>query len=342
MKVNFISGIIILSISLNILAQDNPLPELYKELLPSVVTLHTFQNKMQGNITKITTSPNGLGSGVIISEAGLIVTAAHVVHSADAVQVEFNKGIIKKGRVISSLPWADLALVKVDELPANTQISVLGDSKKVLVGEQVFVIGAPLGLSRTLTVGYISGTHPVGSRPSAPMAEFFQTDAAINPGNSGGPMFNLEGEIIGIASHIQTQSGGNQGLGFTVTSETVRKLILERSMFWSGIEMLPLNKELAKIFQLPQGNGVLIQRVASGSLAQKAGLMGGRIESTLQGKQVMLGGDIILAVNQHEFDSEQSIKDIMDSIKKLKSGSKLNIVVWRRGKKKSIEINMPN
>ncbi len=341
MKVRSIASIILLCACLNALANDNPLPVLYKELLPSVVTLHTFQNKVRGNTTQIVTSPNGLGSGVIISKDGLIVTAAHVVHSADAVQVEFDKGIIRKGRIISSLPWADLALVKVDELPPNVKVSVLGDSRKVLVGELVFVIGAPLGLSRTLTVGYISGMHPVGSRLSAPMAEFFQTDAAINPGNSGGPMFNLKGEIIGIASHIQTQSGGNQGLGFTVTSETVKKLILQRSMFWSGIEVLPLNADLAKIFHLPQSNGVLIQRVASDSLAEKAGLQGGRIESSLQGKKVMLGGDIILAVNQHEFDSERSIKDIMDSIKDLKSGSKLNIVVWRHGEKKVIDINIP-
>lgn len=341
MKAKYIIAIIVLIVCYDLVAKENRLPELYKKLLPSVVTLHTFQNKTIGRTTQIVTSPNGLGSGVIISADGLIVTAAHVVHSSDALQIEFDKGVLKQARVISSLPWADLALVQVEELPVSATVSKLGDSKKVEVGEQVFVIGAPLGLSRTLTVGYISGTHPVGSRPSAPMAEFFQTDAAINPGNSGGPMFNMEGEVIGIASHIQTQSGGNQGLGFVVTSETIKQLILKRGLFWSGIEVLPLDPELAKVFHLPQNNGVLIQRVARGSLARNAGLEGGGIESILKGKKVMLGGDIILSINQHQFDSEKAIKDIMQSIKEIKPGSQLNITVWRSGQKKTITINIP-
>ncbi len=200
MRTKLVLALMCSALSLTSIAMENPLPKLYKELLPSVVTLHTFQNKIRGNTTQIVTTPNGLGSGVIISDDGLIVTAAHVVHTVDALQVEFEKGIIKKGRVVSSLPWADLALIKVNELPASAKVSVLGDSKQMQIGEQVFVIGAPLGLSRTLTVGYISGTHPVGSRPTASMAEFFQTDAAINPGNSGGPMFNLLGEIKTMVS----------------------------------------------------------------------------------------------------------------------------------------------
>ncbi|NQZ80909.1 MAG: trypsin-like peptidase domain-containing protein [Colwellia sp.] len=322
-------------------AAENKLPKLYKKLLLSVVTLHTFQDKILNNKTQLATSANGLGSGVIISADGLIVTAAHVVHTADSLHVEFDDGIKRQGKIISSLPWADLALVKVDGLPDTAKVAELGDSSKVEIGEQVFVIGAPLGLNKSLTVGYISGFHPVGSRPSAPMAEFFQTDAAINPGNSGGPMFNMSGDIIGIASHIQTQSGGSQGLGFTVTSETVKQLLLNRGYFWSGIEIFPLDPRLADVFHLPQTNGVLVQRVARDSFAYKAGLKAGTIKATIEGKDVLLGGDIILTINGQAIDSQQAIEAIMKSIKEIKAGSIIELVVWRKGKKHPIAFNIP-
>jgi S1-C subfamily serine protease len=327
--------------STSTLAAENKLPNLYKNLLPSVVTLHTFQDQILNNSLKLSTSANGLGSGVVISKDGLIVTAAHVVHSADSLHVEFDDGIKRQGKIISSLPWADLALVKVDSLPDSAKVAILGDSGEVDIGEQVFVIGAPLGLNKSLTVGYISGFHPVGSRSSAPMAEFFQTDAAINPGNSGGPMFNMSGDIIGIASHIQTQSGGSQGLGFTVTSETVKQLLLNRGYFWSGIEIFPLDPKLAGVFHLPQSNGILVQRVARDSLAYKAGLKAGIIKAVIEGKDVLLGGDIILTINGKAFDSQQAIEAIMKSIKEIKPGSIIKLVVWRKGNKHPIAFNIP-
>lgn len=333
--------IILMLFTSQLLANDNPLPNLYKKLLPSVVTLHTFQDEISPNSTKMVTLPNGLGSGVIISNDGLIVTAAHVVHTVDSLHVEFQNGIKRTGKVISSLPWADLALIKVDNLPEDIKIAELGDSKKVAIGEQVFVIGAPLGLNKSLTVGYISGFHPVGSRALAPMAEFFQTDAAINPGNSGGPMFNMLGKVIGIASHIQSQSGGSQGLGFTVTSEAVKELILNRGHFWSGMELFPLDPQLAEAFHLPQDNGVLIQRVARNSLAYLAGLKGGSIDTIIQDSPILLGGDIILSISGKTFDSQQSIEFIMSSIKDITPGDVVELVVWREGKRTPISFNIP-
>jgi S1-C subfamily serine protease len=324
-----------------LLAAENKLPSLYKKLLPSVVTLHTFQDKTVNSSTPLTSLANGLGSGVVISADGLIVTAAHVVHTVDSLHIEFEDGIKRSGKVISSVPWADLALVKVDGLPEGVRAAKLGDSSKVDIGEQVFVIGAPLGLNKSLTVGYISGFHPVGSRTSAPMAEFFQTDAAINPGNSGGPMFNMSGDIIGIASHIQTQSGGSQGLGFTVTSEAVKQLLLNRGHFWSGIEIFPLDPRLASIFHLPQSNGILVQRVARESLAYKVGLKAGSIKAEIEGREVLLGGDIILSINGKAFDSQQAIEAIMQSIKEIKPGSVIELTVWRKGNKHPIAFNIP-
>ncbi len=343
MNIKIILGSLLLILVVRLSADEKTLPQLYKQLLPSVVTLHTFQNKISGNITTLATSPNGLGSGVIISKDGLIVTASHVVHLVDGLHVEFENGVRKRAKVVSSLPWADLALIKVaeDELPTSIGVAKLGDSKKTAIGEQIFVIGAPLGINRTLTVGYISGIHPIGSRPSAPMAEFFQTDAAINPGNSGGPMFNMSGEIIGIASHIQTQSGGSQGLGFTVTSDSVKQLLLKRGRFWSGIEILPLSPLLSKIFHLPQNSGILVQRVANGSMGQKAGLQGGTVNATIEDQPVLLGGDIILSINGHMINSKKAIKDIMRSFEEMKPGTYLKFVLWRHGKKLPLVYQIP-
>jgi serine protease Do len=340
MRFKLVISVLALMIATNLFAVENRLPVLYEELLPSVVTLHTFQNIIQNNRTQVASAPNGLGSGVIISNDGLIVTAAHVVHSVDSLHVEFGNGVRKRAKVISSIPWADLALVQVDDMPDTIHIAELGDSEKVKVGEQVFVIGAPLGLSRTLTVGYISGRHPVGSRPLAPMAEFFQTDTAINPGNSGGPMFNMSGKIIGIASHIQSKSGGSDGLGFTVTSESVKQLLLDRGRFWSGIEIQPLNETLSNLFHLPQSNGVLVQRVANGSHAFKAGIKGGTLQSNIAGLPMMLGGDIILSINGNDFNNKKAIKDIMQSLKDVKPGQIIELTVWRSGKKELLKIHI--
>ena len=320
---------------------ENKIPKLYSKLLPSVVTLHTFQNEIEGHTTKVVTSPNGLGSGVLISKDGLIVTAAHVVHLVDALRVEFSSGEVFKAKVVSSLPSADLALIKVEKVPKGVYVSKLGNSEKVVVGEQVFVIGAPLGLSRTLTVGYISGKHPVGSRQSVPMAEFFQTDASINPGNSGGPLFNMRGEVIGIASHIQTQSGGSQGLGFTVTSKTIKSLMLNRARFWSGVELLPLDKPMTKVFKLPQSNGILVQRVAEGSIAQQAGISGGGIKAKIEGKEILLGGDIILSINGISFTNEQAVRNILQSIQSVKSGQSMTVGLWRKGKIVKLTMSVP-
>jgi len=316
-------------------AKENRLPELYLKLIPSVVTLHTFNNKVSKNKVVVSSTPNGLGSGVVISKAGLIVTAAHVVHSADALHVEFSNGERRKGKVISSLKWADLALIKVEDLPEKTAVAKLGDSDKVMIGERVFVIGAPLGLSQTLTVGYISGRHQAGKNEFAPLAEFFQTDAAINPGNSGGPLFNMQGEVVGIASYIQSKSGGSDGLGFTVTSNSVEQLILSRGYFWSGLEVFPLDADLARAFQLPQKSGAIVQKVASDSPAQSAGIIGGNIRAVLSNLPVMIGGDIILSVNGIKIDSKKNLSKIMHSITKIKTDENITLEIWRGGKKQA-------
>lgn len=163
----------------------------------------------------------------------------------------------------------------------------------------MLVIGAPMGISHTLTVGHLSARH----KPSAMLsgmftAEYFQTDASINQGNSGGPMFNLNGEVIGIVSHILSRGGGSDGLGFAVTSNITRRLLLDEPSVWSGLYGFLLSQEAARAFNLPVGfdSGLLVQRVALGSLADLLGVRGGRFSAAFGGEELLLGGDVILTV----------------------------------------------
>jgi S1-C subfamily serine protease len=203
---------------------------------------------------------------------GKIMTAAHVVHSMDEVNVEFLGGQTVPARAISSEPAADLSLLKVDRVPAGAKVASLADSDSVRVGDQIIIVGAPYGLSHSMSVGWISARWPANSVYRAlPLAEFLQTDATINTGNSGGPMFNTAGEVIGIVSHNISKSGGSEGLGFVITINTARRLLLEKPTFWSGLEGQLITGPIAQILNVPQPTGYLVKTVARGSDALPPG-----------------------------------------------------------------------
>ena len=203
-------------------AQD--LPQLFQRVSKSVVIVRAKGRDlvMQGG-TSTPVKFNEVGSGVLVSTDGKVLTAAHVVQIADEVTVEILGGETVTARVVGSKVKADLALLQLSRVPAGIHPARLGDSARVQVGEQVFIVGAPYGIAHTLTVGHVSGRHkPNTVYAEIPLAEFLQTDAAINQGNSGGPMFNMRGEVIGIVSHIISKSGGYEGLGFVVSSNMAR------------------------------------------------------------------------------------------------------------------------
>ena len=255
-------------------------------------------------------SQAGLGSGVLVTTRGYVITAAHVVQTADLVEVEFSNGFRTTAAVTASDPEKDLALLKLDKIPEDITPVKLADSDQVSIGENVFVIGAPYGFSHTLSVGHISGRHaPEEIGPAGPQAETFQTDAVINQGNSGGPMFNARGEVIGIVSYILSQSGGFEGLGFAVTSNEVITTLFEQPMAWSGMSGLMLEGDLAVLLNLPQAAGFLVQKVALNSPAQRAGLRPSLVPAVIAGRDILLGGDIILAVDGIEV-SGSMLKDI--------------------------------
>ena len=300
-------------------AEGQALRDVFKRVNASVVVIRSVQSEVIAGSQSQPVMAAGLGSGVLISKDGEIMTAAHLVDTADTVSVEFSNGDIRVAKVIASEPAADVALLKLNgPLPSGAAVAKLGDSDKAEVGDQIFVVGAPHGISYTLTVGYISGRRRPNTLYSGlSLTEFFQTDAAINQGNSGGPMFNMVGEIIGIVSAIISKSGGSEGLGFAATSNMARRLLLEQRSFLGGVAGYFLMGKYAKIFNVPPpGAGMLIQYVAKDSPAARVGLQGGTMRATIEGENLVLGGDIVLAVEEIPFNIKnyEKIREILSRL----------------------------
>jgi S1-C subfamily serine protease len=203
-------------------------------------------------------------------------------------------------------------------------------------------VGAPYGIAHTLTVGHVSGRHkPNTVYAEIPLAEFIQTDAAINQGNSGGPMFNMRGEVIGIVSHIISKSGGYEGLGFVVSSNMARQLMLERRPFWSGVTWFQVSGDLADYLNLPQPFGLLVEEVAKQSPAEALGLRPSRAVARLEGKDVPLGGDIVLAAMGIQLEDETSFQKVRERWSQLRSGDEMTFRVFRAGRVIELKGRMP-
>ncbi len=312
-------------------SQGQQLRDAFHKVEQAVVVVRTEQRGLAPFPQQGMVSLNGLGSGVLISN-DKVLTAAHLVQAADRTMVEFSRGELIPARVIGSALSADIALLQLEHSPANASPVTLGNSDKLEVGDQIFVVGAPYGLSRTLTAGHVSGRHLLNERSeNTSGVEFLQTDAAVNSGNSGSPLFNLDGEVMGIVSNIMSRSGGSEGMAFAATSNTARRLLLDQKPFWSGIEGLVVDGDLARALNLPQPAGVLVQRVAEGSIAWRWGIHAGTLRANVEGAELILGGDIILRVNDVPVEQSSSYDDIYASIGRLKPGDNLVISVFRQG-----------
>ncbi len=316
-------------------ARQPDLADLFADVNASVVVLTTTQHQAAPGEPGGEVSFSGLGSGVLIDDQGYIVTAAHVVQTADLVEVEFADGSLVTAAIISSDPSSDLALLKADRMPDDARPATLGDSDEVRVGEEVFIVGAPYGLDGTLTVGHISARHDGDEAGvfgmGATDVELFQTDAAINQGNSGGPMFDMDGNVVGIVSYILSQSGGFEGLGFVVSANTVRRKMIERRHFWSGITTVPLRGELAKALNVPQPEGLLVQNVANGSPGARLGLRPSRFPVSIGNQTILVGGDIILGVGDMPY-AVANLEKIGETIEALGERETLKLRVLREGR----------
>lgn len=316
------------------------LEDVFARVQSSVVTIKTVTPTGLVDERGTEVSLDGIGSGVLISADGKIMTAAHVVQTADEVTVEFMDGTTRSARVVGSVPAADVALIQLTEAPPpGAHVARLGNSDLVRVGARVFVVGAPLGISQTLTVGHVSARRSTAATLAGIVAiEQFQTDAAINKGNSGGPMFDMRGEVIGIVSFIISSTGGNEGLGFAITSRVGRELLLDRNAMWSGVDMVVLRGPVAAAFNIPKGRaGALIQRVAKSSPGERLGLRGGSIPGEIQGQEVLLGGDIVLEAFGVPFGKPADEAKIVRESFDLAPDELVRVVVLRAGNRITLE-----
>jgi S1-C subfamily serine protease len=333
MKIRFIILVTLILISYPWTpSESRSLADIFKEVDGSVTVVVA--------VHKVSSAPAGIeqkmglnvGSGVLVSKSGKVITSAHLVNTADQIKLKLSSGEIVGARVVASAPFADVSLLQLESVPKEVVVAKLGDSEKVEVGDEVFVVGAPYGLSHTLTVGHISARHKLNTVSAGfELSEIFQTDAAINQGNSGGPMFNMAGEVIGIASRILTKSGGFEGLGFAVTSNTARRLLLEEQSFWFGLDGIVLADEFAAAFNVPQPMGFLVQEVAENSPAARLGLQPGRIKSQIGSNEVLLGGDIILEVVGIQV-TEGCYEKIRSRLSQMKPGDIITVKVLRAGR----------
>ncbi|MTI14854.1 S1C family serine protease [Sansalvadorimonas verongulae] len=260
---------------------------------------------------------SSLGSGVIVSPAGYILTNNHVIKGADDIIVALPDFRETRANVIGVDPETDLAVLKIEiqDLPSADW----ADSKSVKIGDVVLAIGNPFGLGQTVSQGIISATRR--DLRLSNYEGFLQTDAAINIGNSGGALVNAKGELVGISTALISSDGGSEGLGFAIPSNLakfVMSSIIDKGRVvrgWLGIESTALSTELAEAFNLPLGSGILISGVYEKGPAKAAGLQ---------------RGDIILRINDLvTYDARK----VMNSVAKLKPGSKVTIMVLRDGKK---------
>jgi serine protease Do len=315
------------------LAPDVPaqsVGELFRRVAPSVVVIRAKGRDVDASGQSRFSET---GSGVLISADGKVMTAAHVVNAMDELSVEFLGGETVGARVAASEPAADLSLLQLDRVPQGATVSPLADSDVVQVGDQILIVGAPYGLSHSLSVGWISARWaPNTVYRTMPLAEFFQTDAVINTGNSGGPMFGMSGAVIGLVSHNISKGGGSEGLGFVVTVNTAKKLLLEKRSFWSGIEGQPLTDQVADLLNLPPGaTGFIVKTVAKGSPADDIGLRGATMIAGLGGDQVPLGGDIILSVDGVPTSAANLLK-IREALARAPSGESFTVTILRAGR----------
>lgn len=306
----------------------------FRRVKTSVVVVHTSDPRPTNSSRPGEVEDSGLGSGVLISADGKVLTAAHVVEGEDRLVVEFANDEWVPAKVVGSSASADVALLQCDRVPKGATPAKLGDSDKADTGDDIFIVGAPYGLSYTLTVGRISARRPDRTRSGIMSSvEFLQTDATVNPGNSGSPVFNKDGEVIGIVSSIVSDSGEFQGVGFAATVNSARAQLLDGNDKHAGIEGLLVVGALARALNIPQPAGFLVTTVAKGSLAERLGLKGGELAAVIDTKEVLLGGDVILELDGTVVDgNRETYRNVFARIASSESHAPVRCKVWRNGR----------
>ncbi len=283
----------------------------------------------------------GQGSGFIIDKEGHVLTNFHVI--ADARQVEVTLHNRKKYRatIVGTDRSHDLAVVQIKA--PDLQPMTLGDSTNLQVGQKVYAIGNPFGLSGTLTRGIVSSIRSVQEPDGVAIDEAIQTDAAINPGNSGGPLLNWHGEVIGINTMIASNVGQSAGIGFAIPINTAKAVLNDLVTLGRvrrpalGVRTIPVDPDLAEQMGLAADYGLLIVQVVSGGAAERAGLRGGSERAYLGNVPITVGGDLIVAIDGEKVESQQDLAQMMN---KHRAEDTVRVTIYRGKKKMEVQVTL--
>jgi putative serine protease PepD len=315
--------------------------EIYKRDAPGVVEITVTQSSGGGFFGGGGTQ-EAQGSGFVYDTQGDIVTDQHVVAGASSISVQFANGATYKATVVGADASSDLAVIKVSAPSSLLHPLALADSSGVQVGDGVVAIGSPFGLANSITSGIVSALHRDITAPNNfTITDTIQTDAAINHGNSGGVLLNLAGEVIGVTAQIDSESGGNEGVGFAIPSNTVRSVVsqlisggsVQRAFLGVHIQTIP--SDAAGQLHVPAG--VEITSVVSGSPAAKAGLKAAQGSRIVNGQQYVTGGDVVTRVDGHDVTSAD---ELQTEIAGRKPGTKVTLTVVRNGTTKTITVTL--
>ena len=312
---------------------------IYKRVLPSVVNITS--TTLVFNFFYGTVPQHGQGSGFILDKSGHVLTNYHVVEGANrGIEVMLSNKHRYPAKVVGTDRVHDLALLQIDA--PNLQAVTLADSSELAVGQKVYAIGNPFGLSGTMTRGIISSIRSIRGAEGAPIEDAIQTDAAINPGNSGGPLLNSRGEVIGINTMIAS-NGADQssGIGFAIPINTAKAVLSDLTRYGRvkrpslGIVSYAIGPDLASQMGLAVDSGVLVQRVIPGGAAERAGMRGGNEQAYVGNTPIMLGGDLIVAIDGQEVTDPQDINALMD---KHQAGDTVSVTFYRGSKQITLKL----
>ncbi len=315
----------------------------YKKALPSVVNITS--NMVTYDFFYGAVPAQGQGSGFILNKGGDILTNYHVVSDAQSLQVTLYNKRQYKAQVLMTDKSHDLALIKIDA--PDLQPATLATSHGLQVGQLVYAIGNPFGLSGTMTRGIISSIRSVRGPMGNLISDAIQTDAAINPGNSGGPLLNSQGNVIGMNTMIDTGGGANQnaGIGFAIPIDTAKAALNDFARYGKvlrptlGARYVSIGPDIASQLGLPPVPGVLVERTVPGGPADRAGILGGKQQAYLGNTPIYIGGDLIVAIDGNRVTNDQDIAEIMDGHQ---AGQTVTVTIYRGRKRMDIKVVLGN